>query len=208
MNTAVRIAGNKTIEDWKQFRQTLVPGADADVWHKAHNAYFEARLSSRYLKPIELLQTTRTFDGEGFSILAIHCSLIEFLESTIQGVSYRNIRRGDPPLGPYEYSRSGKMFAHFLSTRHPFCNIFDNALAADFYTNVRCALLHEAQTKDGWIVRANGPAIAVVTAQQKIVYRNNFHQALVGFIGWYRGALPADRRLQQALIRKFDGLCR
>ncbi len=142
MNTSIRIAGKKTIADWRQIRQTLLPGVDASVWQKAFKSYFEARLTSRYLKPIELLQAPRTFDGEGFSILAIHCSLVEFLESTLQGLSYRHVRRGDPPLRQYEYSQSGTLFAHFLSTRPPFRSVFDQALSADFYTGVRCALLH------------------------------------------------------------------
>jgi hypothetical protein len=206
-NTNVRIAGRKTIADWQQSRQTLAVGADTGPWQKAFNAYFVARLTSRYLKPIELLHTAGTFDGEGFSILAIHCSLIEFLESTLQGLSYRHVRRGDPPLTQYEYSKSGEVFANFLSTRRPFCTIFDNALAADFYANVRCALLHEARTKDGWIVKAKGPAIVAVSSSEKIVYRNNFHRALIEFLDWYRAALLTDPQLQEAFIRKFDGLC-
>ena len=207
MNTSIRIAGKKTIADWRQIRQTLQPGADASVWQKAFKYYFEARLTSRYLKPIELLQAARTFDGEGFSILAIHCSLVAFLESTLQGLSYRHVRRGDPPLRQYEYAQSGTLFAHFLSTRPPFRTVFDQALAADFYTGVRCALLHEARTKDGWIVKVKGPAITVVTANEKIVYRDNFHQALIDFVEWYRVTLPADEGIQEAFIRKFDSLC-
>jgi len=207
MNTSVRIAGTKTIADWQSSRQTLTPGADASLWEKAFNAYFMARLTSRYLKPIERLQSAHTLDGEGFSILAIHCSLVEFLESTLQGLSYRCLRRGDPSLGQYEYSQSARIFRHFLCTRRPFCAIFTDALAADFYTGVRCALLHEARTKDGWIVKAKGAAVVVVSSKEKVVYRNNFHQALLDFIEWYRAALPADRGLQEAFVRKFDGLC-
>lgn len=207
MNTSVRIAGTKTVADWQQLRSELIPGCDPVLWQKAFRTFFESRISSRYLKPIALLQEARTFGGEGFSILAVHCSLVEFLESTLQGLSYRYVRRGDPPLGPYEYSRSGDLFAHFLCTRQPFSAVFDQALAADFYTGVRCALLHEARTKEGWIVKAKGPAIVVLNAQDKTVYRNNFHQALLDFIEWYRVALPADAQLQAAFIRKFEGLC-
>jgi len=188
----IRIAGRKTVRDWKQFRTALAPGVGPDLWEDAFRVYFEARLSSRYLRPIETLQASRTLDGEGFSILAIHCTLIEFLESTLQGLSYRYVRRKDPPLRQYEYSESGKLFAAFLSTRQPFCKVFDPAIAADFYVGVRCALLHEARTKNGWIIKAKGPAIADVSAKNKIVYRNNFHAALLEFIQSYRMALPAD----------------
>ena len=203
----VRIAGRKTVKDWKQFRTALVLGAVPGLWHNAFRVFFEARLLSRYLKPIENLQASRTFDGEGFSILAIHCTLIEFLESTLQGLSYRYVRRKDPPLGRFEYSESGKLFAAFLSTRQPFCKIFDAAIAADFYVGVRCALLHEARTKNGWIVKAKGPAIAVISGNDKIVYRNNFHAALLEFIESYKAAMPSDRQLQEAFVRKFNSLC-
>ena len=55
----------------------------------AFETYFEARLTTRYLKPIESLQASHTLNGEGFRLLAIHCSMIEFLESTLQGRTYR-----------------------------------------------------------------------------------------------------------------------
>ena len=50
-------------------------------------------------------------------------------------------------------------------------------------------------------------AITVVTANEKIVYRDNFHQALIDFVEWYRVTLPADEGIQEAFIRKFDSLC-
>jgi hypothetical protein len=209
MSDDVKIAGNRTVRDWQQAKQTLVPGADPKSWGTAFHSYFEARLSTRYLKPIERLQTSRTLNGEGFSILAIHCSMIEFLESTLQGRSYRQCpKRNESPLGQFEYCKSSEIFSAFLAKRQPFCNVFDASLAADFYSGVRCGLLHEARTKDGWIVKAKGPAIVETTNGRKIVYRNNFQDALMSFIEWYRRALPADAALQEAFIRKFDSLCR
>jgi hypothetical protein len=174
---------------------------------KAFRDYFEKRIVSRYLKSIQTLQENQTLDGEGFSILAIHCTLIEFLESTLQGVAYRHRRQNDPPLGVYEYAESGKLFTAFLSKRHPFSTTFDVALAADFYVGVRCALLHEARTKDGWIVKAKGPAIVAVSATGKIIYRNNFHTALLEFLEAYKTTLLTDPQLQEAFIRKFNSLC-
>ena len=207
MNDDVKIAGDKTAKDWQQFRKTLVPGGDTKAWKAAFATYFEARLTTRYLKPIESLQASHALNGEGFSILAIHCSMIEFLESTLQGRTYRFRRKKDPPLGQYEYAESGQMFTAFLTRRPPFSQVFNASLAGDFYSGVRCALLHEARTKDGWIVKAKGPAIAEVAAGRKLVYRNNFHDALLSFIQWYRGALPTHQALQEAFLRKFDSLC-
>lgn len=89
------IAGSKTTDDWRRFSSSLVPGGDRAVWQIAFDEYFHARLSLRYLDPIRILQENGTFQGEGFSIVAIQCTLIEFLESTIRGLSYRYLRKGE-----------------------------------------------------------------------------------------------------------------
>jgi len=207
MNDDTKIAGKRTVKDWRSIKPSLVPGGDSKPWETAFKHFFEERLSTRYLKPIESLRANPTLNGEGFSILAIHCSMIEFLESTLQGKSYRFVRKNDQRLGPHEYSESGKMFSTFLSKRQPFCSTFNATLAGDFYAGVRCALLHEARTKDGWTVKAKGPSLVTIAGANKVVYRNNFHDALLSFIEWYKAELPVDKVLQEAFIRKFESLC-
>ena len=201
------IAGKKTVNDWIAFRPKLVPGGEASEWRAGFKDYFHARLSSRYLKPIEKLQKIGLRQGEGFSIVAIQCSLIEFLESTLQGTSYRYRCKGDPPLGPYEYSDSGRIFKSFLAHRTPFDAEFSPQLADDFYVNVRCGVLHEARTKNGWTVSAKSKSGNVIDANRNVVYRDDFQTALLKFVDWYETALPSDKAFQEALIRKFDSLC-
>jgi hypothetical protein len=203
----IYIAGSKTTDDWKAFRPSLTPAGDPEVWQTAFAEYFHTRLAARYLDPIKVLQDNGTFQGEGFSIAAIQCSLIEFLESTVQGKSYR-LLRGGPPLGPHEYSRSGDMFESFLVNREPFNTTFDAATAHDFYEGVRCGLLHEARTKNGWVIWAkHGSRIIDANGAQKILYRDNFQKALLDFVTWYRSALTSDSAIQEAFVRKFDSLC-
>ncbi len=202
----VYIAGWKTAADWAAFRDTLVVGGDAEAWQRALQEYFQTRLDLRYLNPIRLLQEHGTFQGEGFSILALQCILIEFLESTVQGVNYRYLRSGDQ-LGPYEYNSSSDVFVSFLCKRHPFAREFNEVLAREFYREIRCGLLHEARTKGGWKVWAEASEGTVVDPEQRIVYRNNFQNAIDQFIGWYHDALPRDAALQEAFIRKFNNLC-
>ena len=201
------IAGWKTADEWKAFRKTLVPGADPATWEKAYDDYFHMRLSLRYLKPIKVLQHHGTFQGEGFAIVAIQCTLIEFLESTVEGRSYRYRRRGDPRLGPDDYQDSSDLFVRFLTKRMPFKEEFDGDLARDFYKNVRCGLLHEARTKGEWTIRAKTPNGKVVSAAKKTVYRDDFHAAILHFIDWYHKELSFDVSLQEAFIKKFDNLC-
>jgi hypothetical protein len=199
-----QIAGWKTADDWHTFRASLVIGGDR--WREAFDEYFRTRLDLRYLKPIKLLQDHGTFQGEGFSILALQCTLVEFLESTVQGINYRYSRPGEK-LGLHEYSSSSDLFVRFLSTRDPFKQDFDEVLARDFYSGVRCGLLHEARTKNGWTVWAKGPASNVIDRNKRIVYRDNFQSALEEFVASYGVSLSTDATLQEAFIRKFDSLC-
>ncbi|MDP3062797.1 MAG: hypothetical protein Q8O40_06260 [Chloroflexota bacterium] len=205
-NAQVYIAGWKTPADWAGFRETLAIGGEAEPWRRAFKEFFRTRLDLRYFNPIRILQDHGTLQGEGFSILALQCTLIEFLESTVQGVNYRFLRHGEK-LGPHEYSSSSDLFVGFLCTREPFARDFDKALARDFYTDVRCGLLHEACTKGGWRVWAESPDGAVINPKLCTVYRNNLQKALDEFIRWYEAELPKNADLQKAFIRKLDYLC-
>lgn len=203
--TDIFIAGSKTAEDWRLSKPNLVNG-DAAVWEAAFDDYFIQRLDLRYLAPIKLLQENDTRQGEGFTIVTVQCSLIEFLESTAEGTTYRWLPRGQT-CAQYEYSSSKDAFVAFLSKRVPFTNTFDANSALDFYINVRCGLLHEARTKGGWKIWADGPNSSIADIQNRIVYRNNFQKALLGYIDLYRVDIQSSKALQQAFIRKFDSLC-
>lgn len=199
------IAGWKTPADWYSSRDSLTVGSH-EGWHEAFVDFFYTRLETRYLRPIQVLQENGTLAGEGFSILAIQCSLIEFLESTATGTSYRFLRRGDR-LGPFEYSSSQAMFVAFLRDRIPFAHTFNEIAAQDFYVSVRCGLLHEARTKNGWRIWADSLEGKIADTKARIVYRNNFHAALLEYIANFGERLPMETTLQEAFIRKFDGLC-
>lgn len=203
-----RIAGTKTVADWKAIKHRLEGCGDQSIWKEAFRDFFKARLDSRYFKPIEVLGGMEQYDGEGFAIVALHCTLIEFLASTLEGKTYK-YRNGQSPLGQFEYSNSRDMFITFLENHEPFKAMFSTqGKARDFYASVRCGLLHEARTKGGWKIRvckADGPAIDV---HEKIVYRNKMQAAFDQFVTWYRGKLLSDVEFQKAFIRKFDSLCK
>jgi hypothetical protein len=199
------IAGWRTRADWQALRPALRQHDDR-AWKGAYRDFFVERLKRRYLDPIAVLQENDSRSGEGFSIVAIQCSLIEFLESTRHGKSYRRPTKAQP-LGEYEYFASGEMFASFLHARPPFSKTFDQASSEDFYTNVRCPLLHEARTKGGWKIWADGPLALVADTAQKKLFRNNFQTALLEYIKDFQTELLGSEPLQDAFIRKFDTLC-
>jgi len=211
------IAGLLSANDWRALRKTLKPGADEDLWKKAFDDYFRQRLSLRYLEPIRRIQERDAFEGEGFSIVAIQCTLVEFLASTIEGKNYRYRRKGDPELTDYEYKNSRDMFVRFLSEHAPFSRYFDPEIALYFYENVRCPLLHEARTKNGWSIwawcfadglsdelrRDHAPPI---DPELKIIFRDNLQMLFRRFIDEYGEKVISDVALQEAFIRKFDNL--
>jgi hypothetical protein len=202
-----RTSNPKTCGDWRGFRKQLTSAAGVDPWQSAFQEYFLARVHLRYLAPIQLLQELDAKQGEGFAIVAIHCTLIEFLESTFQGKIYRYARR-DSELQPHEYRKSKEMFCSFLRNRDPFSRTFDNdSFAESFYKGVRCALLHEARTKGGWKIWAGEPSGPVLDPKGSLIFHKGFQAALDHIIEWYRKALPSDSTLQEAFVRKFDSLC-
>lgn len=199
------IAGWNTPNDWINFKRNLSVGGSPDEWGKAFTEYYKPRLELRYLHPVKVLQDNGTFQGEGFSIMAILCSLIEFLESTCQGKIYKYCPRGQHP-GPNEYSSSKAMFVSFLINRNPFKTIFTEPLASEFYSSIRCGLLHEASTKNGWRIWANSPDGKIIDESKKIVYRDNFEKSIREFINEYGEKLRNDQATQEAFVIKFDNL--
>ena len=191
--------------DWCAMRERLRKN-DAGAWREAFSDYFETRINLRYLSQIKVLQGMGTLQGEGFSIVSILCCLIEFLESTAQGSNYRYLKLGET-LQAHEYVNSQNLIVEFLQIREPFSATFDATSAQDFYVGVRCGLLHEARSTNGWRILEEGPNGIIADVANRILYRNNFQAALLEYIKVYGKTLEADQQLQQGFIRKFDHLC-
>jgi len=113
-----RIAGRKKCTDWEKFIQKEKNEA---FWQTAYDDYFLERLKTRYLTPItaienisnSIAETKETEEekgerngegnGEGFSIMAILCTLVEFLEATRQGKKFTSLEKGN-----YRLAEEGK----------------------------------------------------------------------------------------------------
>ena len=198
------IAGCLTAEDWRKLRAELHASDRTSPWDRAYRDYYRQRLDLRYLEPIRTLQENGSYQGEGFSIVSIQCALIEFLAATHNGCAYRFLTRGEI-LGPHEYSSSRQLFVDFLQQVPPFSSVFTTpAIATEFYGSVRCGLLHEATTKNGWRIHASGPA--AIDAAKKIVFRNQFQTLMLAYIEDFGARLLNDKDLQEAFLRKFDRL--
>jgi hypothetical protein len=194
------IAGRLRPSDWHQRKSQLLADRTEEIWAKTFEEFFRKRLSLRYLEPIKTLQNEGTFQGEGFSIVTIQCALIEFLAATKIG---KNYKYKDP--GEHEYSNSSGLFTEFLTAAAPFKGMFDGLdQAKEFYVNVRCALLHEARTKNGWRIWASGQI--AIDPVKKIVWRDTLQQSIDAHICAYGKLVLVNKEIQDAFIRKFDYL--
>ena len=79
----IKIAANLTIKDWKDTVATLDCSSNKD-WATAFN-FFEQRITTRCLNPINQILGMDLNTGEGFAVVNLQCSLIETIESFHEG---------------------------------------------------------------------------------------------------------------------------
>lgn len=199
------LAPGATVKMWRNFVRSNPETACEDDWGEVVKKFYRSRLQSRYLDPIKTLQGGPGI-GEGFAIVAIQCSLIEFLESCHQGTNYKYCPPGQNP-GPNEYNVSILIFRSFLSGRAPMKNDFTPALADAFYRGIRCGVLHEARTNGTWLVHNKSSNGRCVEETVPILYRDDLQRAIERFIDDYCAAVPVNLPLKQAFVRKFEHLC-
>ena len=152
------------IETWNNLRPLLNNTYNySDNWEKA-TKLFQTRLNRKFFKPLQSIIDKRLLEGEGFTIVTVQCAIIESLASFRTGQIFAHKKvKGQPN---YIYNESRKMFVDFLHTSSIFKDNFyqedvagnktkDSPFNADdFYTKVRCGLMHEARTKSEWYINA------------------------------------------------------
>jgi len=148
--------------------------------------YLKERYEDRFLKPIELLRSAPHNEvGYGFALMALCCLLIETIESYRKGwpSSYgrelKNLaKRPENKTSPPQYKLnppfggidSKTAFVDFF-TEPDHQQFFPSVNGEVFYTEIRCGLLHQAQTKGSWRITRGG---AFWDNSQKTINRNEF----------------------------------
>ena len=205
--TSTQIAPGFSIADWQTLRGRLESDSYDEKWETLI-AHVHRRLLRRFLEPADVLlrhegeQVERGVlpEGLGFSVLAIDCLLIETICGYEQGERTRI--RG-----------TGKAFERFLSTAPRFKEAFgQGGRASDFADAIRNSLLHDGETRKGWIIwrgSADGPLIDDWGDGLLRLYRSAFHTALKEYVDDYFVRLRAagGDELRRNLARRIDQLC-
>lgn len=211
------------IEEWKNLRTKLKQDYSYDDNWKQAIELFDTRIKRKFFNPVQTIIDKQTLEGEGFTIVTVHCSLIEMLSAFSKGEIYNHKKNATSPK--FEYNESKKMFTSFLKTANIFKDIFwkeDKSTppfdADDFYTSVRCGLMHEARTKNNWFINATPKTIKVKTetnflqhkGDRKVIYRTILHHRLLGYLTDYQNKLRQNdkdgKKLRKYFARKLDHL--
>lgn len=216
MNKEIKIAQNLTIKNWEDLEKKLKTNLNSN-WDEAYK-FFELRISSRYLKPINSILELKSNNGEGFAIVNLQCSLIEMIESFINGWIYSHKPRGWFKKGQKsEVISNACIFKSFFANRINIKNLKIDG--GDFYDSVRCGLLHETQTKNNWKIKLDTEKTGLCYEEKdefKIIYRENFQRYLELLIDDYKNAIInrlnfdniSSCELRVNFISKFNHICK
>lgn len=165
----------------RQYRDAIA-NRDRDAIAEA----LRRRFTERYIDP-----ALSAKKSHGFAQMAIACLMLEALESLLNGR-----KRSIVP--------NEKSFADFLDREPEFAPL--KGRGVEFFRNVRCGILHQAETTGGWKILRKGDlfdgdltlnAVKFIRALQKVL---NAHCDQLKAVNW------GDKRWH-ATRRKMDYIC-
>lgn len=202
-----------TVEDWKALDLENEGGWETAV------EIFEDRIRYRYLDAIDELQ--RSDNGYyslhaqrrfGFSMMALDCLLLETLAQFYEGLKDSDEARR-PPISLDNMQFYVRFLAHksFVLSNH-----FDEITASMFYKQIRCGILHQAETKGNSTIWYRGkdhldePFELSEDKKSLRIYWFNFHKNVKEEFDAYcvclRTNQPPDYRGN--FKKKMDNICR
>lgn len=147
------------------------------------------RFYNRYVKHIKDINS-------GFLIMAVSCLMIETLESFIQGK--KNTKGKGIGLKMFEdfFDREQELFLGFTQ------------ISADFYSNIRCGILHQAETTNAWRIRRDG---ALLDKTNKSINAKKFIKSLEKSLENYVEELNTNdfnSLIWKRALKKIEDVCK
>jgi hypothetical protein len=201
-------------ERWEYWRVKDYPGHsehgkdglnwDQNNWETAINI-FEDRIYGRFLN---IITSTNQEPFSGFAVMALACLLCETLQQFYDGVD-----KSKSPTKDFIRFLASSSFKQYFGTD----NTPITSMAAIFYDQIRCGILHMAEAKKTSLIEVEDKFLLVDWSDDQhtglIVNRNKFYAQLVMEIEYYIASLrirPANPTSHpwKNFKKKMDYICR
>lgn len=161
--------------------------------------FLRARYEERFFEPIQYLRNAGNLQGYGIAMMSLSSLLVESIQCLCEGLPSTN--RGElkrlaaltPPkkydVPSTEWKSGDAIFKSFFAD---YSAIFPGIDGEEFYQNIRNGLLHQAQTKNGWIIRID--QVKLCDPTRKIINRNLFAASLENAFKEYLDELRRNTR--------------
>lgn len=208
------ISPQYTREDYLRLRLNI--NSSEEIWHKAVNI-FDDRIRGRFINSIEVF--CEDVSNSGFSIMAINCLLVDTLSHFILGktsttkIDYvkcllyifdQEFSLGDP----------GGFLNHIYQPEPRLLNLstqWEDYWGMMFYKDIRCGILHAAQTQNGSRLTAYQDRMVSITDKGKLsVDVSRFTRLLKQFyIGYINDLQSGKDNVQRSkFIKQMKYICR
>jgi hypothetical protein len=157
-------------------------------------AILKDRIEGRYFNQIALL--SNDINANGFTIMALNCLLIETL------FQFRDGKEETP-------RPNSKTYPAFLLQE--FSSAFkDRQTAESFYSNIRCGILHSAQTKNESRLSDREDVVVILEEETLVVSVKGISSMLKAYFEHYLQKLsnPNEVTLRNNFINKMKFVCR
>jgi hypothetical protein len=172
----------------------------SDNW-KSGAAIIEKRIRGRYLDPIAILiksEHGKRIKLFGFTIISIDCLLIE---------AFQQFKEGKDST---QWRDNASAFKRFFNENKEFHDLI--GFEKGFYNDVRCGLLHQAELKKNWKLRASGKTIEKKADGFIHLNRIKFHESIdILFKRYISNLITDDTKfdgLREMAINKMKFICR
>ncbi len=187
----INISPNYKKDAYLNLKLTMT--SDEETWQNAIEI-LKDRIYGRYLNQIELLLDD--VNANGFTIMALNCLLIETLFQFRDGVAET------PRPNSTKYPK-------FLMQEFP-ANFDTEDKATEFYKNIRCGILHSAQTKNESRLTDRADFVVNFEGSTLIVSVVGLSKALNTYFDNYLKKLSnsSETMLRENFIKKMKFVCR
>lgn len=178
-----KLSSTVTVSKYREFEAS-------EEYKEAIISFIEERFTERYITPLQDRSTKH-----GFSMMAVNCLMIEALEAFWLGL----IDTENP---------GAEVFTSFFNRNSNFKDF--RGYGRTFYEDVRCGILHQAETKGGWRIIREGK---LFEPSKKIINATEFQKQLKKSLELYCDSLreaswDEEKGLWEKLKFKMDAICK